>query len=346
MPLVGILTGGGDCPGLNAVIRAAVRRVANDGWDSVGVVDGWKGLLTGDTMELTVDNTIDIIARGGTILGTSRTNPYKRPEDVEKLLETYTALGLDGLIAIGGDDTLGVADKLVKDHALNIVGVPKTIDNDLSCTDFTFGFDTAVNIATESIDRIVTTARSHHRCLVVECMGRHAGWIAGYVGMASGADITLVPEKPIDMDRVIAVLKRNRQQGRNYNVVVVSEGAVFQAGDYVTSYEGEVDEFGNVRLGGVANRVAELIEKHTGYETRSVVLGHLQRGGVPTAFDRVLATRLGYAAAELVLKGDFGKMVALRGNEIVAADLSEAVGETKTLDMDLFAIAEAFFTVD
>jgi len=241
---------------------------------------------------------------------------------------------------------LGVADRLYQEHHLNVVGVPKTIDNDLSCTDFTFGFDTAVNIATEAVDRIVTTARSHHRCLVVECMGRHAGWIAGYVGMASGADITLVPEKPIDMDRVIAVLKRNRQQGRNYNVVVVSEGAVFQAGDYVTSYEGEVDEFGNVRLGGVANRVAELIEKHTGYETRSVVLGHLQRGGVPTAFDRVLATRLGYAAAELVLKGDFGKMVALRGNEIVAADLSEAVGETKTLDMDLFAIAEAFFTVD
>ncbi len=346
MPTVGILTGGGDCPGLNAVIRAAVRRAENDGYSCLGILDGWKGLLTGETVPLDVARTNDIISEGGTILGTSRTNPYKRPEDVEKLLATYKDLELDALITIGGDDTLGVADKLYQEHQLNVVGVPKTIDNDLSCTDFTFGFDTAVNIATAAVDRIVTTARSHHRCLVVECMGRHAGWIAGYVGMASGADITLVPEKPIDMDQVIAVLKRNRQRGRNYNVVVVSEGAVFQAGDYVTSYEGEVDEFGNVRLGGVGNRVAELVEKYTGYETRSVVLGHLQRGGAPTVFDRVLATRLGYAAAELVLRGEFGKMVALRGNQIIAADLSEAVGETKTLDMEFFAIAEAFFTVD
>ena len=346
MPTVGILTGGGDCPGLNAVIRAAVRRAENDGYSCLGILDGWKGLLTGETVPLDVACTNDIISEGGTILGTSRTNPYKRPEDVEKLLATYKDLELDALITIGGDDTLGVADKLYQEHQLNVVGVPKTIDNDLSCTDFTFGFDTAVNIATAAVDRILTTARSHHRCLVVECMGRHAGWIAGYVGMASGADITLVPEKPIDMDQVIAVLKRNRERGRNYNLVVVSEGAVFQAGDYVTSYEGEVDEFGNVRLGGVGNRVAELVEKYTGYETRSVVLGHLQRGGAPTVFDRVLATRLGYAAAELVLRGEFGKMVALRGNQIIAADLSEAVGKTKTLDMDFFAIAEAFFTVD
>ncbi len=346
MSLVGMLTGGGDCPGLNAVIRAAVRRVANEGWDCVGIVDGWKGLLTGETMELSVEVTIDIIAKGGTILGTSRTNPYKRPEDVEKLLAVYKEMALDALIAIGGDDTLGVAEKLFQEHQLNVVGVPKTIDNDLSCTDFTFGFDTAVNIATESIDRIVTTARSHHRCLVVETMGRHAGWIAAYAGMASGADVTLVPEKPIDMDQVIAVLKRNRERGRDYNIVVVSEGAVFRPGDYVTSFEGETDEFGNVRLGGLGDRVAELIEKHTGYETRSVVLGHLQRGGAPTAFDRVLATRLGYAAGGLVVAGEFGKMVALRGNDIVSVDLSEVVGETKTLDLEFFKVAETFFTVD
>jgi len=343
---IGILTGGGDCPGLNAVIRAAVRRAENGGYHCLGIVDGWKGLLTGETMPLDSTSTNDIISQGGTILGTSRTNPYKKPEDVEKLLASYRDLELDALIAIGGDDTLGVADKLHKEHQLNVVGVPKTIDNDLSCTDFTFGFDTAVNIAMEAVDRIVTTARSHHRCLVVETMGRHAGWIAAYTGMASGADITLVPEKPIDMDQVIAVLKRNRGGGRKYNIVVVSEGAVFRSGDYVTSYEGEMDEFGNVRLGGVGTRVAELVEKHTGYETRTVVLGHLQRGGAPTAFDRVLATRLGYAAAELVLAGEFGKMVALRGNEIVSADLSEAVGETKTLDMNLFKVGEAFFAVD
>jgi len=346
MPIVGLLTGGGDCPGLNAVIRAAVRRAVNGGYTCLGILDGWRGLLTGETIPLDIANTNDIIAEGGTILGTSRTNPFKKPEDVEKLLNVYRDLKLDALIAIGGDDTLGVADRLYREHQLHVVGVPKTIDNDLSCTDFTFGFDTAVNIATEAIDRLVTTARSHHRCLVVETMGRHAGWIAAYAGMASGADITLVPEKPIDMDQVIAVLKRNRERGRNYNIVVVSEGAVFRPGDYVTSYEGEVDEFGHVRLGGVGKRVAELIEKHTGYETRCVVLGHLQRGGAPTAFDRVLATRLGYAAAELVLQGEFGKMVALRGNDIVAADLSEAVGETKTLDLDLFKVAEAFFTVD
>jgi len=346
MPTLGLLTGGGDCPGLNAVIRAAVRRAANDGYASLGFIDGWKGVLAGEFIPLDVASTNDIIAEGGTILGTSRTNPYKNPEDVEKVLTTYKDLELDALITIGGDDTLGVSDQLHKDHAVNVVGVPKTIDNDLSCTDFTFGFDTAVNIAMDAVDRIVTTARSHHRCLVVEVMGRHAGWIAAYAGMASGADITLVPEKPIDMDQVIAVLRRNRERGRDYNIVVVSEGAMFRSGDYVTSYEGEVDEFGHVRLGGVGNRVAELVEKHTGYETRGVVLGHLQRGGAPTAFDRVLATRLGYAAAELVVKGEFGKMVALQGNEIVAADLTDAVGATKTLDLDFFAVAEAFFTVD
>lgn len=346
MPIVGLLTGGGDCPGLNAVIRAAVRRATNGGHSCLGILDGWKGLITGETMPLDVANTDDIIAQGGTILGTSRTNPFKRAEDAEKLLRTYRELKLDALIAIGGDDTLGVAARLYDEHQLPLVGVPKTIDNDLSCTDFTFGFDTAINIAVEAIDRLVTTARSHHRCLVVETMGRHTGWLAAYAGMASGADVTLVPEKPIDMDQVFAVLRRNRQRGRNYNIVVVSEGAVFRAGDYVTRYEGEVDEFGHVRLGGVGKRVAELVEKHTGYETRCVVLGHLQRGGAPSAFDRVLATRLGFAAAELVVQGEFGKMVALRGNNIVAADLNEAVGETKTLDLDLFKVVEAFFTVE
>jgi len=346
MPLIGILTGGGDAPGLNAVIRAAVRRAANDGYDCVGIADGWKGMLTGETIPLDVASTIDIVAEGGTILGSSRTNPYKRPEDVEQVLKTFADLELDALIAVGGDDTLGVADRLFREHGVSVVGVPKTIDNDLSCTDFTFGFDTAVNIAMEAVDRIVTTARSHHRCLVVETMGRHAGWIAAYTGMASGADVTLIPEKPIDVEQVIKVLKRNRESGRNYNVVVVAEGAVFRAGDYVTEYEGETDEFGHVRLGGVGERIAELIEKHSGIETRVVVLGHLQRGGPPTCFDRVLGTRLGYAAAELVIQGEFGKMVALRGNDIVPADLSEAVGETKTVDLEFFKVAEGFFTTD
>jgi len=346
MPTVGMLTGGGDAPALNAVIRAAVRRAENGGWKCLGILDGWKGLLDGETMPLGRANTNDIIAEGGTILGTSRTNPYKKPEDVKKLLATWKKLGLDALIAIGGDDTLGVADRLFREHKVKVVGVPKTIDNDLSCTDYTFGFDTAVNAAMVAIDHLITTARSHRRCFVVETMGRHAGWIAAYAGIAGGADITLVPEKPVDMEQVIAVLKRNRKEGRTYNIVVVSEGITFEPGAYVTVKEGELDEFGHVRLGGVGNLVAEVIEKHTGYETRCVVLGHLQRGGPPTAFDRVLATRLGYAAAELVVTGQFGKMAALRGNTIVAADLAEAVGETKTLDMELFKVAEAFFTVD
>lgn len=342
---VGILTGGGDCPGLNAVIRGVVRSVHNAGGETVGLLQGWRGAIQGLTTPLTVANTEDILWKGGTILGSSRTNPYKKPEDVPQLLETYKKLGLTALVAIGGDDTLGVANKLYNDHKLNTVGCPKTIDNDLSCTDVTFGFDTSINICTEAIDRLRTTAESHRRIIVIETMGRHAGWIACEAGMAGSADYILVPEIPADLDAMCNVLKARREAGKTYGIVVVSEGAVLgHSEEYITA-NAKVDDFGHVSLGGIGDQVAKIIEQRTGIETRCVVLGHLQRGGSPTAYDRVLGTRLGIAAGRLAAQGKFGRMVALQGTKIVDVALQDAVGKLKTLDPDFYKDAAEFFSV-
>jgi 6-phosphofructokinase 1 len=340
---VGLLTGGGDCPGLNAVIRAVVQRVSNHGGTCVGVLEGWRGLIKGYSRDLLLSETDGLIARGGTILGSSRTNPFKNAAaDIPALVDNFKAMGLDALVAIGGDDTLGVAHRLHKEHGLPMVGVPKTIDNDLMVTDFTFGFDTAINIVTEAVDRIRTTTESHRRVMVIETMGRHAGWIACFSGIAVAADYVLVPEIPINIDHVVDVLKRRRLAGKNYGIVVVSEGAEFPEKG-MTTLEAETDAFGHVRLGGVGNAVAKLIEDQTGYETRCVVLGHLQRGGPPSAYDRVLATRLGLAAGHLVVQKRFGTMVALSGTRIIETTLGQGVAATKTLDLTYYDEAATFF---
>jgi 6-phosphofructokinase 1 len=344
MGTVGILTGGGDCPGLNAVIGAFVRKINRADKKVLGFLDGWKGIISGNFMELSVENTSEIVPLGGTMIGTSRTNPYKKAEEnIPKIKKVWEDTGLEALVAIGGDDTLSVAHRLFAEEGLQVVGVPKTIDNDISATDFTFGFDTAVNNAVEAIDKIRTTADSHHRVFVVEVMGRHAGWIATYAGMASGADVILIPEKEINMEEVCEILKRNREHSHHkYNIVVAAEGAVFKKGDYITQ-QPELDEFGNVHLGGIAEQLSRIIEKRTGFETRTLVLGHLQRGGAPSAFDRVLGIRYGARAAQLVLDAEFGKMVALRGIHIEVVDIAEGVTETKTVDAKLFKTAEDFF---
>jgi len=341
---VGILTGGGDCPGLNAVIRGVVRTVDNGGGQTVGLLRGWRGAIEGITTELTVANTDDIIGKGGTILGSSRTNPFKRPEDLDRLLDTYARLGLDALVAIGGDDTLGVASRLFHEHGLSTVGCPKTIDNDLSCTDVTFGFDTSINIVVEAIERLRTTAESHRRIMVVETMGRHAGWIACESGMAAGADYILVPEVPVDIDKMCTVLKQRREAGKTYGIVVVSEGAVVSPQEGFVTQSAKIDDFGHVSLGGVGHLIADLIEKRTGIETRWVVLGHIQRGGAPSAYDRVLGTRLGVSAGRLVLQRKFGRMVALQGTRIIDVALADAVGKLKTLDEEFLRDAAEFFT--
>lgn len=338
---IGILTGGGDCPGLNPVIRAVVRKAINEGHEVLGIKNGWKGLIEKDVIPLNLNSISGILPKGGTILGTSRTNPYKKPEDVKKVIENYKELGLDALVAVGGEDTLGVANKLAKE-GLNIVGVPKTIDNDLSATDYTFGFDTAVNIATECIDRLHTTAESHHRIIVVEVMGRHAGWIAVEAGIAGGADVILIPEVPINVEEVCSLIKRRHSRGKTFSIIVVAEGARFAEGQIVTQEE-KVDEFGHVRLGGVGELLGKIIEEKTGFETRVAVLGHLQRGGTPTAFDRVLGTRFGVKAVELIMKKEFGKMVSLQGNKIISVPLERAVEKLKTVDMELYEIAKTFF---
>ncbi len=342
MKRVGILTGGGDAPALNAVIRGAVTRLAADGVGAVGILEGWRGMLEKMSRDLTVDDVAGMIGEGGTMLGSSRTNPYKNPErDLPKITANYRALGLDALIAVGGDDTLGVAAKLHKEAGLNMVGVPKTIDNDLSCTDYTFGFFTSVQIAMEAMDNLVTTARSHRRVLVVECMGRHAGWITGFAGLAAGADYVLVPEEKIDLEDLCAKLMAARKKGKLYNIVAVAEGAEFGE-DFVTQ-TAEKDEFGHVRLGGVGELLGKLIAQKTGLECRHVVLGHLQRCGSPTAYDRVLGTRYGVKAAELVLEGKFGQMAALQGNEIVAAPLEAAASETKTVPEECLDLIKMFY---
>ena len=341
MKKVGILTGGGDCPGLNAVIRAVVRYAIQEGYQVIGLKNGWKGLIENDTTELNTQSVSGLLPKGGTILGTSRTNPYKKENDIKKARENFKKIGLEALIAVGGEDTLGVANKLHKE-GFNIVGAPKTIDNDLSCTDFTFVFDTAINIVTEAIDRLHTTAESHNRIMVVEVMGRHAGWIALESGIAGGADFILIPEVPIDLDEVCRSIKKRHARGKNFSIVVVAEGAQFKEGTMVTQEE-RLDAFGHVRLGGIGQRIGDEIEKRTGYETRVTVLGYIQRGGTPTAFDRVLGTRFGIKAMELVLKKDYGKMASLQGNKIVAVPLEAAVSELKTVDMELYNIAKIFF---
>ena len=338
---IGILTGGGDCPGLNPVIRAVVRRALIAGYETVGIKNGWKGLVEKDIMPLNLDIVSGILPKGGTILGTSRTNPYKKEGDLQKVKDNFKNIGLDALVAVGGEDTLGVASKLVKE-GLNIVGVPKTIDNDLSATDYTFGFDTELSVAMECIDRLHTTAESHHRVMVAEVMGRHAGWIAVEAGIAGGADMILIPELPIDLEEVCQVIKKRHARGKSFSIIVVSEGAQFKPGEMITQ-EQKLDAFGHVRLGGIGEELAGKIEKETGFETRVSVLGHIQRGGSPTAFDRVLGTRFGVKAVELIMEKKFGKMVALAGTKIIAVPLEDAVKELKTVDMELYNIARVFF---
>jgi len=343
MSRVGVLTGGGDCPGLNAVIRGVVRKASQSNVTVIGIRNGWKGLIDMDTVELGMESVSGILPKGGTILGTSRTNPYKKTDDVAKVIENYKKLKLDALIAIGGEDTLGVANKLNKEKkGVNVVGVPKTIDNDLNATDVTFGFDTAVNIATEAIDRLHTTAESHHRIMVVEVMGRHAGWIAIHSGIAAGADVILIPELKMDLDEICDILKRRHARGKGFSIVVVAEGATFKAGQTVTQEE-KLDSFGHVRLGGVGEILAAEIESRTGFETRVTVLGHIQRGGTPSAFDRVLATRFGVKAMDLVLTKKFGYMASLKGTEVVEVPLEDAVGTLKTVDMKFYELAKTFF---
>jgi ATP-dependent phosphofructokinase / diphosphate-dependent phosphofructokinase len=339
---VGVLTGGGDCPGLNAVIRAVVRKGVRDhGFEFVGFRDGWKGPLEGLTMGLGIEQCRGILPRGGTILGSSRTNPFKIDGGVERIKDNLAAHGVDALVAIGGEDTLGVATKLA-DLGVQVVGVPKTIDNDLSGTDFTFGFDTAVNVATEAIDRLHTTAESHHRVLVVEVMGRHAGWIALHAGIAGGASAVLIPEQPFDIEAICAHVE-TRFQTQYAPIIVVSEGAVPVEGGDMTLQSGEVDAFGHVRLGGIGDRLASEIEQRTGKEARAVVLGHIQRGGTPTAFDRWLATRFGLQAIDAVADGDFGTMMALQGTKIVRLPLIEGTGELKLVSPEEYAEAQVFF---
>jgi phosphofructokinase-like protein len=339
---IGILTGGGDCPGLNAVIRAIVRKgIDVHGHEFFGFSYGWAGVLSGEGRALDHAATRGILHRGGTILGTSRTNPFAdEGGGVEAVRAGMGMVDVDMLIPIGGEDTLGVAGKLAE-AGVPVVGVPKTIDNDLAGTDFTFGFQTAVQIATDAIDRLHTTAESHDRVIVVEVMGRHAGWIAAYAGLAGGADAVLVPERPFDIEEVCAHLRRRHDKGSRFSIVVVSEGAHPADGDAAST--GQVDAFGHARLGGIAVALEGEIEARTGFETRMTILGHVQRGGTPNAYDRVLGTRFGIAAVDAITAGDYGKMVALRGTEVVAVDLAEALAQPKLLDPAFFETAAVFF---
>ena len=343
---IGILTGGGDCPGLNAVIRAVVRKGTFHYDDQfTGFLEGWRGVIEDQSMPLDLDTVGGILPRGGTILRTSRTNPSKRPDGVERCIATLKKHGIEALVAIGGDDTLSVAQKLYE-AGVKVVGVPKTIDNDLGGTDYTFGFDTACNVVCEAIDRVHTTAEAHNRVMVVEVMGRDAGWIAMYSGIAGGADVILIPERPFNVDQVAESIRQRHERGRYFSIIVVAEGAKFSSdtgkGAPVIQDMGK-DEFGHAKLGGIANILAHEIEKRTGYETRAVVLGHIQRGGSPTAFDRVLATRYGLGAIDMVHRGEFGRMAALRANKIISIPLKEAIAKNRTVDDEMIQIAEGLF---
>ncbi len=341
---IGILTGGGDCPGLNAVIRAITRKGIQEGDNILGILHGWKGMLTGQHEELTLRAVSGLIHRGGTILFTSRTNPFKEERGGEKVMATFKRLNLDALIAIGGEDTLGVASKLHK-MGMPVVGVPKTIDNDLSGTEVTFGFDTAVTIATEAIDRLHTTAESHDRVMVVEVMGRHAGWIATHAGLAGGADVILIPERPFVLDEVAELIITRHARGKNFSIVVAAEGARLktEGKEGQVTQTSELDEFGHVRLGGIGQYLAKELTARTGFDSRVTVLGHVQRGGSPTAHDRILATLFGVKAHDLVREGKFGMMAALVCGKIGAVPIEEAVRELKTVDDELYRIAEIFF---
>jgi len=339
---IGVLTGGGDCPGLNAVIRAIVRKgIDRYGHAIVGYRDGWRGPLENGFSELTIESTRGILPRGGTILGSSRTNPFKREDGPTRIRENMASIHLDGLIAIGGEDTLGAAHRL-SELGVNVIGVPKTIDNDLGATDVTFGFDTAVQVATDAIDRLHTTAESHHRIMIVEVMGRHAGWIALHSGLAGGADVILIPERPFDIDEVCRLIQRRHARGRYFSIVVAAEGATPVEGTLEVMSAGK-DEFGHERLGGIGYLLEKEIEKRTGFESRATVLGHIQRGGTPTAFDRVLATRLGVAAIDAASEERWGMMPALRSMKIDLVPLAEAVVELKMVPPEEYEAAEAFF---
>jgi 6-phosphofructokinase 1 len=336
---IGVLTGGGDCPGLNAVIRAVARRSWARGHEVIGVREGWRGMIEQLFEPLGPREVSGILPRGGTIIGTTRTNPYKVDGGLEGIKRSFEQL--DALVAIGGEDTLGVASRLFDETNAPVVGVPKTIDNDLSGTDYTFGFDTAVAICTEAIDRLHTTAESHNRVMVVEVMGRHTGWIAVHSGIAGGADVILIPERPVDLDEVQRELHRRHSRGKNFSIVVVSEGCELPGAED----KGDVDQFGHKLLAkrGVGDRLGEEIESRTGYETRVTVLGHVQRGGSPTAYDRILATRFGLKAADLVEANDFGQMASLRGSDVVSVSLKQATAELKTVTDDWYDVARAFF---
>ncbi len=339
---IGILTGGGDCPGLNAVIRAVVRRSEMLGYRILGIKNGWQGLIEGMVESLSLLSVSGILPRGGTILGTSRTNPLKRDEDKKKLLANLKKLKIDYLVAIGGEDTLGVARHLVSE-GVKIVGVPKTIDNDVDGTDQTFGFDTAVSIVTEAIDRLHTTAESHQRVMVVEVMGRHTGWIATVGGLAGGADCILIPERPVTMEEICDILQKRHARGRLFSIVVVAEGFTLAGAEQLVTKTQKRDQFGHVHLGGISEVIAKEIEERTGFETRVTVLGHIQRGGSPTAFDRVLGTRYGIKAVDLIHERKFGTMVCLRGNRITSIVLGKAMGKLKFVDPDLIRAAEIFY---
>lgn len=341
MKKLGILTGGGDCPGLNPAIRGCVFRAADLGWECVGILEGWKGLLEKRTRPLRIEDVAEIVGKGGTLIGTSRTNPYKIEGGVERVLENFKALGLQALVAMGGEDTLGVANRFFEDKKLPVVGVPKTMDNDLSATDFTFGFDTSVTIAVDCAERLIDTGRSHRRIMVLEVMGRHAGWVALFTGLASGADWILIPEQEANVAKMATHLKKVHAK-KNYALVVVSEGITVPG---KASGKEALDQFGHMLLKkrGVGEQIAEIIEKETGIDTRLAVVGHIQRGGPPTLFDRILATRVGFASAELVNRGQFGHMAALKGNEILPVSLKEATSKLKTVPPEWISLMESLF---
>jgi len=343
---IGILTGGGDCPGLNAVIRAIVQTaIKSREWSVAGIRHGWRGLLREEIEPLDLSSVSGILPRGGTILGTSRTNPYKEPDGERVIRDTRRRHGIDALIAIGGEDTLGAAVKLHK-AGVPVVGVPKTIDKDVNGTDYTFGFDTALTIATEAIDRLHTTAESHDRVMVVEVMGRHAGWIALESGIAGGADMILIPEFPVQFREICDAISRRHERGKNFSIIVVAEGAQLadEGGKPLQTTSTKMDAFGHPRLGGIGASLAERLEERTGYETRYSVLGHIQRGGSPTAFDRVLGSRFGIAAVDLVERQGFGRMVAIHGTEIVDVSMADSVGTMKRVGPELYDMARVFFS--
>ena len=340
---VGILTGGGDCPGLNAVIRAVVRRASSEGTEIIGVKNGWRGLLEDDVIPLTRDSVTGILPRGGTILGTSRVNPENNPESIERIRSIWLKHGLDALIVVGGEGTLRAARDMWREHQYPLVGIPKTIDNDLGGTDFSFGFDTAVSIVTEAVDRLHSTAESHHRVMVIEVMGRHTGWIAAYGGIAGGADVVLVPEHPFRLSRVYELLRHREEQGRAFSIVVVAEDARPHESENFLSEEIQQQIYRHDRLGGIGFYLAQEIERCTGLEARVTNLGYVQRGGSPTAFDRVLATRFGVRSYEMVVAREWGQMAALRGTQMISVPLDEAVHNLKRLDEEIYKVAEVFF---